>query len=109
MLWEHVIKVIVMTSPFIEPYHFTIKNILRMISGFDWKSLGIKLNLNTVKLVEMECKHRGLVGDCRYSMIEFWLTNDPTASWENLATALDGISEIKKVQEMMDLGMKEGE
>eukprot|EP00731_Ephydatia_muelleri_P014528 Em0008g248a len=42
-------------------------------------------------------------------MIEFWLTNDPTASWENLATALDGISEIKKVQEMMDLGMKEGE
>ena len=81
---------------------FTIKNILRKIGDVDWKALGIKLNLDPAKLIEIECKHRGLIGDCRYNMIEFWLTNDTSASWEKLEAALATRS-VRTQEVMRDL------
>ena len=81
---------------------FTIKNILRKIGDVDWKALGIKLNFDPAKLIEIECKHRGLIGDCRYNMIEFWLTNDTSASWEKLEAALATRS-VRTQEVMRDL------
>ena len=75
----------------------------------DWKSLGIELDIDSTKLSEIERNCRGTVGDCRMSMVELWLNSDTSASWNNLATALDNISQNVKAQEVRELGKKEGE
>ena len=106
---EDVIKVM-MSLYIIEPYRFTVKNILRQIGDVvEWKSLGIELDIDPAKLGEIDKNCRGAIGDCRMSMIEFWINSDTSASWIRLAAALEGISQNVKAQEVRELGRKEGE
>ena len=59
---EDVIEVM-MSLYFIEPYRFTVKNILQQIGGVvEWKSLGIELDIDPAKLDEI---HQGRIQEFR--------------------------------------------
>ena len=104
------VKKVVYFSLIIEPYHFTVKNIRRQISSVvDWKDLGIELDIDLAKLNEIERNCQGKVGDCRISMIDFWVNSDTSASWNKLAAALEAISQNVKAKDVRELGSKEGE
>lgn len=91
-----------------EHYHFTVKNILRQISGVtNWKSLGIELNIPPAKLNDIAHDCNNIVDDCRISMVDFWVHSDTTACWNNLADALEHIFQKVKAKEVRELGRKE--
>ena len=88
----------------IAPYDFTVKNILQQLRGIDWKLLGAKLDLNQTQVIIIEKENHYIYDDCLRKMVESWSYNNPSASWERLAAALEGISEKKRAQQVKELG-----
>ena len=92
----------------ITEHHFTVKNILRQISGVtNWKRLGIELNIDTAKLNDIAHDCNNIVDNCRISMVDLWLNSDTTACWKKLANALEHSSQNVKAKEVRELGRKE--
>ena len=60
-----------------------------------WRDLGIQLleqePLRTLNIIEADHPHG--VKRCCTEMLEYWLCNDPEASWNKLMSALEQIGE----------------
>ena len=58
----------------------------------EWKELGVHMDIDIAKLNEIDVNHRGLVGDCRLAMVDFWLKSDTSCSWMKLIVALNSLN-----------------
>ena len=54
----------------------------------DWYSLGIHLDIQTSVLKQIEGDYKDHVR-CKTEVIELWLDNDPEATWNKLAQAVE--------------------
>ena len=67
----------------------------------DWYSLGIYLDIQTsVILKQIEGQYKDPVR-CKTEVIEFWLDNDPEATWNKLAHAVEDMGGHAKVVETL--------
>ena len=67
----------------------SMDSILRITESLvDWKEIGHVLGFSTdaIGRIEMDC--RGSVREAKILLFTHWLANDPEASWEKLAEAL---------------------
>ena len=91
-------------------YVFNQKNILRQLDVVvDWKSLGIELDISSVRLNEIEVNNPGMVGACKGAMVEVWLATDVGASWSKLADALVAVGQNVRAELVRGLGRQAGE
>ena len=58
----------------------------------DWKALGHQLDVNPVKLCELQQSDRN-PEDCKEELLIFWVEHDRSASWKKLVRALDRMEE----------------
>ena len=61
----------------------------------NWYLLGINLGLQMHKLEKIERDYRGSCDEQMLHMLDLWLRRAPTASWENVANALQQMGENK--------------
>ena len=66
----------------------TLLKELKKISGSEWFSLGIQLNIKDSTLRDIAADHRGDVQRCKTEMLRAWLHSGPRNPWKKLATAL---------------------
>ena len=60
----------------------------------DWHQLGVRLGLEMSQLREVEQSyHVGGVSRMKSEMLDLWLRSTPSASWEELVTALEEMGE----------------
>lgn len=62
------------------------KNVLNAL--VEWEDLGTELGIKSSKIREIDRNRKGVVGRCRYDLIDYWLSSDRNASWEKLIEAL---------------------
>jgi len=57
-----------------------------------WKELGIQLGIDQHLINIIEYDHRNDCKSCCIEMFTKWLDSNPTASWEDIITAVDNLS-----------------
>ena len=65
-----------------------VQNELGDVTAADWFQLGVQLGIKAAKLREIEKDHPGDVQRCKTEVLDWWLQNTPSVSWEKLADAL---------------------
>ena len=77
------------------PVPFDLLNLLKWTEKItDWKNLGLYLKVPAEKLETIE-QNRGDVKHCKYEVLNYWINNEPTASWETLADTIESMGEYK--------------
>ena len=65
----------------------------------EWYSLGQALGISNQELENIQ-KTEANAFKCKAQMFRLWLQNDPVASWEKLATALEDIHKTELANEL---------
>ena len=61
----------------------------------DWRMLGAYLNVPVHVLDKINIEHDGVVEHCKMYMLQYWLDTTMTASWKDVARALEHLSMLK--------------
>ena len=54
----------------------------------DWKTLGLYLSIELIAIQEIEKKSPDDVKLCQDKLLEYWTIHNPSASWDDVITAL---------------------
>ena len=74
------------------------------ISGQEWFTLGIQLDVKDATLKDIEANHRGDVQRCKMEMLSVWLQSGPLNPWKKLATTLENMGKKVLAQRVLQLG-----
>ena len=58
----------------------------------DWRMLGAYLNVPVHVLDKINIEHDGVVEHCKMYILQYWLDTTMTASWEDIARALQQLN-----------------
>ena len=73
-------------------------NAVEVVGGVsDWEELGRQLGISPGKITQL-VEDGGDTELCREEVVQEWLREDPTASWEKLCEALDWMGNEAEVQ-----------
>ena len=67
----------------------------------DWRTLGHQLDVDPVKLCELQKADRN-PEDCKEELLIFWVKHDRNASWNKLVRALDRMEEQDIAQKIRE-------
>ena len=91
--------------------HLTLKEIeneLKEVTAADWYPLGIQLGLRPPKLKEIELYNLRDAQRCKLDILDWWLQNAPVISWEELASAVEGMGGHSNVVQRLRKKMSQG-
>ena len=60
----------------------------------DWYLFGAYLGVPVYKLNEIQSEQRGIVERCKLDMLQYWLNTTMTASWRDIARALEQMDKL---------------
>ena len=60
----------------------------------DWYLFGAYLGVPVYKLNDIQSEHRGVVERCKLNMLQYWLNTTMTASWKDIARAVEQIDKL---------------
>ena len=85
-----------------------IENELKEVTAANWYPLGIQLGLRPAKLREIESNNARDAQRCKLDVLDWWLENAPVISWEELASAVEGMGEHSNVVQKLRRKMSQG-
>ena len=92
------------------PVPFDLPNLLKRTEQItDWRLLGHWLKVPVDTLNTIEQNRGGDVRHCKEEVLNYWIKNEPTASWETLADNIESMGEYKVlVQDIRNSCCKQG-
>lgn len=91
--------------------HITLKEIeneLKEVTAADWYPLGVQLGLRPARLREIESNNARDAKRCKLDVLDWWLQNAPVISWEELASAVEGMGGHSNVVQKLRKKMSQG-